>query len=211
LFTPEPRSSAPPQAVIPYPKGIARWLLRSPLLLHRLGLGGLLNQAHLVVLTTRGNKSGLPRHTVVEYRMHGTKVYLISGWGNRPHWIKNLAADPVATVQAGNRVYGATAYIVQDSAEILRALFLFRKRAPAVFDALIARMTDSDAVSPLTLPNLTNQLTVVRLDITRDAHTLPGMRRDLTWVWAVGAALIGGVMAIRLGQQLWQHEDEDDT
>ncbi len=209
MFTPEPRSSAPPQEVIPYPKGVSRWLLRSPLLLHRLGLGDLLNRAQLVVLTTRGHKSGQPRHTIVEYRMHGTKVYLISGWGRRPHWIKNLTACPTATVQAGGRTYGASAHIVHDSGEILRALFLFRKRAPVVYDALIARMTDADKVTATNLPDLTDQLTVVRLDITRDGHPLPGLRRDLIWVWPVGAALVGGVMAFRLGQRR-RRPDVDD-
>ena len=68
---------------LPYPQGLGRWLLRLPLLLYRLGLGWLANSFRLMVLTTWGRKSGLPRHTAIEYRAHGSKIYVISAWGSR--------------------------------------------------------------------------------------------------------------------------------
>lgn len=187
MLTPEPRRAAPPLEVLPYPNGIARRLLRAPILLHRLGLGALLNQLHVVILTTRGRKSGLPRYALVEYRMHGSKVYLISAWGERPHWVQNLIADPQATVQTGGRIYGAQAHVVYDTGEILRAFLLFRKRAPAVYDGILARLTEAESVDTNTLPDLARQLTVVRLDVIRDKHTLPGVKTDLAWLWGVGA------------------------
>lgn len=194
MLTPEPRPAAHPREVIPYPSGWSRYVLRAPLLLHRLGLSGLLNRFHLIVLTTRGRKSGLPRHTIVEYRMHGTKVYLISAWGQRPHWVQNSLAHPAVTVQAGNRTYAGQAHLVTDTSEILRALFLFRKRAPAVYDAIIARLTDADTVAARDLPDLADQLTVIRLDVCEGEQPLPGLRRDLTWVWAAGMlTLLGGL------------------
>lgn len=202
MLTPEPQRTARPKEVLPYPqKGVIRWLLQSPVLLHRLGLGELLNTAHIIILTTRGRKSGLPRHTPVEYRMHGTKVYLVSGWGQRPHWVQNLLADPCATVQAGTRTYGARAHLVTDTSEILRVLFLFRKRAPAVYDALIARLTDADDVDARKLPDLAEQLTVIRLDVNHTSD-LPGIPRDLAWVW--GAAGFTFVALLMLRFALWR-------
>jgi deazaflavin-dependent oxidoreductase (nitroreductase family) len=183
--------------VLPYPRGIARLLLRAPLTLYRLGLGEILNSFHIVVLTTRGRKSGLPRHTPIEYRMHGTKVYMISAWGQRPDWVKNMLEHPFATVQAGSRTYGAKAYLVEDTAEILRALFLFRKRAPAVYDAIIARMTDAETVDARTLPDLADQLTVVRLDVNHEPE-LAGITRDLAWVWGGLIMFLGGLLAVQL-------------
>ncbi|MEO0564787.1 MAG: hypothetical protein AAF125_21960, partial [Chloroflexota bacterium] len=67
MFTPEPRTSAPPRQAFPYPRGALRSLLRAPLFLYRLGLGELLARAHLVVLSTRGRVSGVERQAIVEY------------------------------------------------------------------------------------------------------------------------------------------------
>jgi deazaflavin-dependent oxidoreductase (nitroreductase family) len=181
--------------VLPYPAGGTKYLLRAPLLLYRLGLGSLLNVFRLVVLTTQGRKSGLPRHTVVEYRMHGTKVYVISAWGERPHWVQNLLAHPHATLQAGSRTYGATAHPVTDNSEILRALFLFRKRAPALYDAIIARLTDAESVDARSLPDLAEQFTVMRFDLCQ-GDPMPGLKRDLTWVWGVWALSLAGLLAL---------------
>ncbi|MEM6284986.1 MAG: nitroreductase family deazaflavin-dependent oxidoreductase [Chloroflexota bacterium] len=206
MLTPEPRVAAPPGEVLPYPKGPIRLLLRSPMMLFRLGMGELLNNFHLVILTTRGRKSGLPRHVPVEYRMHGTKVYMISGWGTRPDWVQNILVHPFATVQAGSRTYGAKAYLVEDTAEILRALFLFRKRAPAVYDAIIARLTDAETVEVKSLPDLAHQLTVVRLDVNHEPQ-LPGIKRDLTWVWGVAALFFGGFIAVQVAQRNGRNTD----
>ncbi|MEO1443152.1 MAG: hypothetical protein AAFV33_22310, partial [Chloroflexota bacterium] len=113
---------------------------------------------------------------------------------------------PFATVQAGSRTYGAKAYLVEDTAEILRALFLFRKRAPAVYDAVIARLTDAETVDVKSLPDLAHQLTVVRLDVNYEPQ-LPGIRRDLTWVWGVTALFLGGFVDVRAAQRNGRTDD----
>lgn len=198
MLTPEIRDNAPPRQDLPYPKGALRALFRSPVVLHRLGLGFLLPTMRLILLTTRGNKSGLPRRTPVEYRMHGTKIYVISGWGIHPHWVKNLLAHPYVTVQAGPRTYSARATVVESPGEALRAIALFRKPAPAVYDAILARMTDSDTVTARELRSLASQVTVVRLDVVGGGeNALPAQRVDLVWVWAILAAAIGGLVWLR--------------
>lgn len=206
MLTPEPRHAAPPKQVLPYPAGLSRLILRAPLLMHRLGLGGFLSRFRLVVLTTRGRKSGLPRHTPVEYRMHGTKIYLISAWGERPHWVKNLIAHPYATIQAGPRSYGATAKLVNEPSEALRAFFLFRKPAPAVYDALLARLTEAETVEARRLPELASQLTVIRLDIVDGGDGLNGLKSDLRWVLPVALVGLIGVMALA---RYWRSENEE--
>jgi hypothetical protein len=55
---------------IPYPQGLLRYLVRSPMVLLSLGMGRLLRPMNLLVLTTKGRKTGEARHTVLEYRRH---------------------------------------------------------------------------------------------------------------------------------------------
>jgi deazaflavin-dependent oxidoreductase (nitroreductase family) len=170
-------------------------------MLYRLGLGEVLARARLIVLTTRGRKSGLPRHTIVEYRMHGNKIYVISGWGDRPNWVQNLQAYPLATMKSGPRRYQVEASRVENTSEVLRALFLFRQPAPQVYDSILARMTEEDSVDARKLPQLASQLTVLRLDITSQDSGLRGVRADLAWVWGVALIVIGGGLALHLARK----------
>lgn len=154
---------------LPYPHGFFRWLVRAPVWLYRLGLGALLEGAHIMVLTTVGRTSGLPRHTAIEYRVHGSKTYLLSAWGERPHWYKNLLANPVVGVAQGDRRFPAHATVVCDSSEAARVLYLFRKRAPAIYDAVLARLSSEETVTARTVPAITSHFVIVRLDPAPDA------------------------------------------
>lgn len=166
-----------------YPTGIVRLLLRLPVFLYRLGLGVLLGPLYLVVLTTRGHRSGLPRFTAIEYREHGRKLYLVSAWGSRPNWFRNLLADPHVTVQHGYRHFPALARVVDDPGEALRVLHLFRRRSPFIYDPVLARLSGRDKINPITLPDITDQFTIVRLDRDpSEALTLPPVGADLAWL-----------------------------
>jgi len=167
-----------------------------PMTLHRIGMGEVLNRLHLLILTTRGRKSGQPRHTTIEYRRHGSKIYIISGWGKRPDWYKNLLDDPLATLQVGGQTLAALADPVKDPAEALRAINLFRRSAPARYDAVLGRLIE-DEISPDRLPDLSHQFTIMRLDLIRDVPTLPGVPADWVWIWPVAAiALITATLIV---------------
>ena len=182
-----------PNHTIPYPTTLGRFALRMPLTLFRLGLGDLLNLLRLMVLTTRGRKSGKGRYAAVEYRRHGSKIYLVSAWGERPDWYQNLLVDPLVTLQLGREKVSALADKVTDPAEAARALNLFRRDAPARYDAVLGRLIE-DEVSGSKLRDVSGQFTVVRLDIIADEPLLPGLKADLVWVWP--AALVGLVVLI---------------
>jgi deazaflavin-dependent oxidoreductase (nitroreductase family) len=183
--------------LIPYPQGVGRWLTRFPLLLYRLGLGDFLNAARILVLTTRGRKSGLPRHTPIEYRQHGSKIYIVSAWGTRPHWYQNLLVHARVTVQQGRRQLSANAQVVTNSGEALRALHLFRRTAPFYYDTLIARLSNRQDIAPRTLPDIAKQITIVRLTPEPDAPTLPPLPANLTWVLPVGL-IMGAAITLML-------------
>jgi deazaflavin-dependent oxidoreductase (nitroreductase family) len=181
---------------IPYPDGIFRHLLRLPIWLYRLGLGSLMNFMHIMVLTTRGRTTGLPRHTAIEYRAHGRKIYVVSAWGVRPQWYQNLLINPIVGLRQGQRSLKARARKVDDPDEALRALYLFRKTAPAIYDSLMARLSGENAINGKTLPNVSHEFTVVRLDPEETAENLPTVTDDLKTFWLF--ALLTGTITLAL-------------
>jgi deazaflavin-dependent oxidoreductase (nitroreductase family) len=138
-----------------------------------------------MVLTTRGRKSGQPRHTAIEYRRHGKKVYLVSAWGDNPDWYRNILAESQVTVQLGDKSFSGNGQQVTDTAEALRALYLFRRIAPSRYDAVMGRLIDAN-VNARTLPDYSGQFTIVRLDLNSDSPTLPGVQANLTWLLPLG-------------------------
>lgn len=163
--------------------------MRIPLLLYRLGLGEVANAANILVLTTRGHKTGLIRHTPLEYRQHGSKIYLVSAWGERPNWYQNLRANPIVTLQQGRKQISARAHPVTNSGEALGVLHLFRRRAPVIYDAVLARMSDREDIAPRTLPDITAQITIVRLTPEAGASDLPPLPANLSWIVPSGLVI----------------------
>lgn len=80
-----------------------------PTLIYRVGLGRLLGRRFLL-LVHRGRKSGLERKVVLEvirYEADPPVAAVLSGWGERSQWFRNLqAAPPVAVAIGGERWTG---------------------------------------------------------------------------------------------------------
>ncbi len=66
------------------PGPVLRWIFKAPLLFYRLGLYGLVPR-NILILTTTGRKTGLPRKTPIEYGYEpGTNTYqVMAGWVGR--------------------------------------------------------------------------------------------------------------------------------
>ena len=168
---------------------LAMTLQNNPLLsvlLYRLGLGGVLSYLKVVILTTQPRESVPFTRTPMVYRMHGTKVYLIVPRGNNLQWVQDIQTQPIVTLQAGPRTYGAKAQVVENPHETLRALMLFRKVAPDFYDALLARLVEADRVNALNMPEIAPRVTVVRLDLDDRGARLDALKADLRWVWWLG-------------------------
>ncbi len=181
------------QDLIPYPKGRAlKLLLGLPSHLYRLGLGSLVSLFPVMILTTRGRKSGQPRHVTLEYRRHGTRIYALSAWGDSPQWYRNLMAHPAATVTIGQRRYSVQAERVTDSTEVLSALNLFRQTAPFYYDPVLARLSSAQRITLRTLSDVADEFTIVRLNIVDAPLALPGIPADRAWVWLllIGAGVL---------------------
>jgi deazaflavin-dependent oxidoreductase (nitroreductase family) len=97
---------------------ITRWLpsrpnralalgLRLPSYLYRFRLGWLLGHRFLL-LTHRGRKSRLTRRTpleVLHYDPHSRESVVLSAWGKKADWYRNIEASPPLEVETGGERY----------------------------------------------------------------------------------------------------------
>jgi deazaflavin-dependent oxidoreductase (nitroreductase family) len=172
--------------IIPYSQArLTKLLLKLPVFAYRLGLGAVVGWTPVMVLTTRGRKSGEPRFTPVEYRRHGSKLYVISGWGVEAQWVQNLLHDPDAAVKIGHRHFAARAALVTDSAEAARALYMYRQVSP-----VLNRFGGAVPISLRNLDQTAASYTIMRLDILNAQPTLPGVPANWMWVWPLTIALL---------------------
>lgn len=93
------------------PRGLVRWLNRSPIVLYRLGLGWLLSRRFLHIIHT-GRVSSQPRHTVIEVVSRDPArgiYYVVSAWGEHADWLLNLQKHPECRVEVGRERFDARA------------------------------------------------------------------------------------------------------
>lgn len=200
-----PHTSTLTAFTLPDPSDIQHALYRLPLLGYRIGLGGLIDRFRIAALTTRGRISGEPRFTALEYRQHGSKIYIISGWGERANWVRNLEQHAQVTLRRGARVQAARAAVVSDRSETFRALTLFYRSNRAASERMFKRLSQRDSMDALTLPQIADRVLVVRIVPETGAPTLPAAPVDRQAAAAVLAgglllALITSLMILALGR-----------
>lgn len=79
-----------------------RWFVRAPIWLYRHGLGWLLG-SRILMLEHTGRSSGQPRYVCLEIveRPAPDRIVIVSGFGERAQWYRNLQADPNCFVSTG--------------------------------------------------------------------------------------------------------------
>jgi deazaflavin-dependent oxidoreductase (nitroreductase family) len=110
------------------PGRVLRFILRLPILQYRLGLQKPISN-RILILTTRGRKTGKLRQTALGYALEpSTKGYLVmTGWGGRSDWFCNATADPGVELWVGKRRMKAAAFQLspeENIAEIKRIVAL---------------------------------------------------------------------------------------
>ncbi|MCY3779610.1 MAG: nitroreductase family deazaflavin-dependent oxidoreductase [Chloroflexi bacterium] len=154
------------------PQGLIQSIYRFPISLYRLGWGGILGWLPMLVMTTKGRRSGSPRHVMVEFRRHGSKYYVFSAWGERTDWYRNLLQHPRVTIQHGTHVFAADARPVQDNAEALRALYLFTRNS-RLYERMFAGMSSAQSADLNSLADVAQEFTLVRLEPNDETPELP--------------------------------------
>ncbi len=155
----------------------------------RMGLGSLMSTpvaGYLMILRTRGRKSGETREAPLGYVIKDGCVYVWAGFGVRTQWYRNILADPHVECLLPSAAFAGIAETVTDPEEWLPA-------ATALRDALgvIGRLTITDpaGASEEELEELRTRLPLVRIRPTGIAAG-PADPGGLGWV-VVQVASIG--------------------
>ena len=92
-------------------------------------VGQLGGTSRLLLLTTKGARSGLPRTAPMMYASDGGRVVVYASDAGAPHhpaWYHNLVAHPEVTVEVGSDRFDATAVVTTgDERQRLWRLFPF--------------------------------------------------------------------------------------
>ncbi|MFE9056085.1 nitroreductase family deazaflavin-dependent oxidoreductase [Streptomyces mutabilis] len=84
------------------------------------------------LLETTGRVSGLPRRTPVGGRRVGDSFWLVSEFGERSQYVRNIRADPRVRVRIRGRWHTGTAHLLADDDPIARMRHLPRLNSLAV-------------------------------------------------------------------------------
>jgi deazaflavin-dependent oxidoreductase (nitroreductase family) len=88
-------------------------MLRLPRHLYVGPLAELLRSRCVLLLTTRGRRTGLARTTPVSFMPLPDGHYVVfSGWGVTSGWYRNVLAEPRVRVTVGRHVFSGTARVV---------------------------------------------------------------------------------------------------
>lgn len=72
---------------------------------------------YLCVLTTTGRRSGRPRSVPLDYVVRDGAVYVLAGMGWQTDWVRNLQAQPLATLELPGRTLYVRAEVLDDPDE----------------------------------------------------------------------------------------------
>ncbi|MER7777815.1 nitroreductase/quinone reductase family protein [Streptomyces sp. NPDC096191] len=84
------------------------------------------------LLETTGRVSGLPRRTPVGGRRVGDDFWLVSEFGERSQYVRNIRADPRVRVRVRGRWHQGTAHLLPDDDPLARLRRLPRLNSLAV-------------------------------------------------------------------------------
>ncbi|MBI3689174.1 nitroreductase/quinone reductase family protein [Mycolicibacterium psychrotolerans] len=84
------------------------------------------------LLETTGRKSGQPRTTPIGGRLDGHTFWLVSEFGDRSQYVRNIAADPRVRVRVRGRWHSGTAVVLPDDDARARLAELPRMNSAAV-------------------------------------------------------------------------------
>jgi deazaflavin-dependent oxidoreductase (nitroreductase family) len=162
----------------PYPEGcLFKKLLKTPLLLYRLGLGKLFGN-YILILSTTGRKTHKTHRTPVEYFLHQGKYYIISGFGERPDWYQNILEKPQVTLQNGYERICAIARPPQSDEE-WEAVILYLTHSP------VGKLLIADSLEDHSQDEIIEQIKawpILTFDTTDEPCPSP-LEADLVWAW----------------------------
>jgi deazaflavin-dependent oxidoreductase (nitroreductase family) len=169
LQTPQP---------FPYPEcWLVKKLLKTPVLLYRLGMGKLFGN-YILILSTTGRKTGKTRRTPVEYFLHEGQYYIISGFGEGTDWYLNIQESPQVTIQNGFERVCAIAR-PPETEEEWQAVYLYLTHSPV--GKLLVPAESEDLPASEIIEGV-HDWPVLTFEPTDQPCPTP-LEADLVWAW----------------------------
>ena len=117
-------------------------------------VGGFFEGASLLILHTKGTKTGRPQIVVLNHLPDGERFVVFGTKGGAPtdpFWVRNVLADPEATVELGDRTVPVRAVDVTGSeADELYARQVERRPGFAEYKTMTSRWIPVIALEPRT-------------------------------------------------------------
>ncbi|MFQ5343399.1 MAG: nitroreductase family deazaflavin-dependent oxidoreductase [Anaerolineae bacterium] len=165
-----------------------KYLNRFMLLMWRLGLGSWINfwpdvGGRIMVIIHTGRKTGIRRHTPVNYAVVDGEIYCTAGFGAISDWYRNIMANPQVEVWLPDGWWAGMAEDITDSEErtaLLRQVLIASGFAAPAAGVYPKRMTDQE------LEAATANYRLIHIHRT-EARTGAGGPGDLAWVWPLAA------------------------
>lgn len=126
----------PSSRVEKVPRVIWRLLKLPARFVYALGLGFLPGR-FILLLTTIGRKSGLPRITPLQYDEVDGNFYVGSARGVEADWYRNILANPEVEVQVKSRRFYGLAHPITDPGQIADLLETRLQRRPRMVGLLL--------------------------------------------------------------------------
>lgn len=146
------------------PKGVSRFFYRLPIYIYRIGLGRLMGSRFLLLEHT-GRKSGKLRRNVLEvvrWDEAARMYYVVSAWGEKADWLRNVRAYPAVTITVAGSSYPAKAIpLTRDESE--RELLDYARRYPRAAKELSRLLGYRLDGTPENFAALAEQMTIVEL------------------------------------------------
>lgn len=107
----------------------------------------------ILLLTTRGRKTGKPHTIGVQYELIDGRYYIGAADGERADWYRNLQVDPIVNIQVGSRQFKARAEVVNNPEPIADFLEYRLNKRPLLIrmimsmDGLRGKITRKDLVN----------------------------------------------------------------
>ena len=122
----------------------------------------------VLLLTTTGRKSGLPRQTRLQYEKDGGVIYVAAARGQQADWFRNIVANPRVEVQFEGQSLRGLAEPITDSTQIADFLELRLKRHPLMIRLMLLShgLISADRAH---LEQLAAQLALVAIRFPTDA------------------------------------------
>ncbi len=132
--------------------------------IYRIGLLPLLGVSrNVMLLTTRGRKSGKLRTTPIGYYRIGGAIHLFSAWGKEASWYKNMLANPTDVwIQIGWHRFPVQAQILEALPEVWLTMEKFLNESPVQAHYLFGWEPGRDRIEKVDFSEVLQRVMIIR-------------------------------------------------